>query len=110
MATIVNNHEIVSTSYNGNPRGERKTAVIKETTMIAFQPIPNRMQLSTQKEMLESTIFLSGEMYDDGSRVEINYAELCPICLRMIKNSGTYKTASKNGIFKLRIGEKSYPN
>ena len=52
--------------------------------------------------MLGSTIYLAGEKYDDGAWVEIEDAEPCPICFRMIKNSGIDKIISKKGILKLR--------
>ena len=44
----------------------------------------------------------TGEMSVDGDWVEIEDAEPCPICFRMIKNSGIDKIVSKKGILKLR--------
>ena len=46
--------------------------------------------------------YLAGEKYDEDTWVEIDDAEPCPICFRMIKNSGIDKIVSKKGILKLR--------
>ena len=62
-AVIVNNDEIVSTGYNGNPRGEENCCD-------------------------------RGNCQDD--------AEPCPICFRMIKNSGIDRIVSKKGVLNLR--------
>ena len=58
--------------------------------------------MASRNEMLGSTIYLAGEKYDDGDWVEIDDAEPCPICSRMVKNSGIDKIVSKKGIFNLR--------
>ena len=60
------------------------------------------MLSASRNEMLGSTIFLAGEKYDDDGWVEIEDAEPCPICFRMIKNSGIDKIVSKKGVMKLR--------
>jgi dCMP deaminase len=52
--------------------------------------------------MRGATNYLAGEMSVDGDWVEIEDAEPCPICFRMIKNSGIDKIVSKKGILKLR--------
>ena len=83
-AVIVNNDEIISTGYNGNPRGEE-----------------NCCDRGTCQRMNLATIYLSGEKSVDGDWVEIEDAEPCPICFRMIKNSGIDKIVSKKGIIKL---------
>ena len=60
-----------------------------------------RRTAASRNEMLGSTIYLAGEKYDDGAWVEIEDAEPCPICFRMVKNSGVDKIVSKKGIMKL---------
>ena len=62
----------------------------------------NAMISARRKDMLGSTIFLAGEKYDDGVWVDIDDAEPCPICSRMIKNSGIAKIVSKKGVLELR--------
>ena len=89
-AVIVNNDEIISTGYNGNPRGEENCS--EQNAMISAR----------RKDMLGASIYLAGEMSVDGDWVEIEDAEPCPICFRMIKNSGIDKIVSKKGILKLR--------
>ena len=61
----------------------------------------NAMISASRNEMLGSTIYLAGEKYDNGLWVEIDDAEPCPICFRMVKNSGIDKIVSKKGIMKL---------
>ena len=113
-AVIVNNDEIVSTGYNGNPRGEENCCDRGDCKRMnlpsnsgnyndcfSVHAEQNAMISASRNEMLGSTIYLAGEKYDDGDWVEIDDAEPCPICLRMVKNSGIDKVVSKKGIFKL---------
>ena len=62
----------------------------------------NAMVSASRNEMLGSTIYLAGEMYVDGDWAEIEDAEPCPICFRMIKNSGIDRIVSKKGVLNLR--------
>lgn len=114
-AVIVNNDEIVSTGYNGNPRGDENCCDRGDCQRMnlpsnsgnyndcfSVHAEQNAMLSASRNEMIGSTIFLAGEMYDDGNWVEIEDAEPCPICFRMIKNSGIDKVVSKKGILKLR--------
>ncbi len=61
----------------------------------------NAMLSASRNEMIGSTIYIAGEKYDDGKGVEIDDTEPCPICFRMIKNSGIDKIVSKKGTLKL---------
>ena len=114
-AVIVNNDEIVSTGYNGNPRGDENCCDRGDCQRMnlpsnsgnyndcfSVHAEQNAMLSASRNEMLGSTIFLAGEKYDDGNWVEIEDAEPCPICFRMIKNSGIDRVVSKKGILKLR--------
>ncbi|SDA66542.1 dCMP deaminase family protein [Methanobrevibacter millerae] len=114
-AVIVNNDEIVSTGYNGNPRGEENCCDrgnCKRMNLpsnsghyddcFSVHAEQNAMISASRNEMLGSTIFLAGEMYADGAWVEIEDAEPCPICCRMVKNSGIAKIVSKKGILELQ--------
>ena len=62
----------------------------------------NAMISARRKDMLGATIYLAGEMSVDGDWVEIEDAEPCPICFRMIKNSGIDEIISKKGTLELR--------
>ena len=107
-AVIVNNDEIISTGYNGNPRGEenccdRGTCKRMDvpsnsgdySDCFSVHAEQNAMISAKRNEMIGSTIYLAGEMYKDGSWLEIEDARPCPICFRMIKNSGIKKIVSK---------------
>ena len=114
-AVIVNNDEIISTGYNGNPRGDDNCCDRGDCQRMnlpsnsgnyndcfSVHAEQNAMISASRNEMLGSTIYLAGEMYVDGDWVEIEDAEPCPICFRMIKNSGIDQIVSKKGILKLR--------
>ena len=115
LAVIVNNDEIISTGYNGNPRGEENCCdrgTCQRMNLpsnsgnyndcFSVHAEQNAMISARRKDMLGATIYLAGEMSVDGDWVEIEDAEPCPICFRMIKNSGIDKIVSKKGILKLR--------
>ena len=110
-AVIVNNDEIISTGYNGNPRGEQNCCdrgtcqrmdlpsnTGNYNDCFSVHAEQNAMISARRKDMLGATIYLAGEKSVDGDWVEIEDAEPCPICFRMIKNSGIEKIISK-GIF-----------
>ncbi len=114
-AVIVNNDEIISTGYNGNPRGDENCCDrgnCKRMNLpsnsgnyndcFSVHAEQNAMISASRNEMLGSTIYLAGEKYADGEWVEIEDAEPCPICFRMIKNSGIDEIISKKGILELR--------
>ena len=107
-AVIVNNDEIVSTGYNGNPRGEencRDRGTCQRMNLpsnsgnyndcFSVHAEQNAMISARRKDMLGAVIYLAGEKSEDGNWVEIEDAEPCPICFRMIKNSGIKKIVSK---------------
>ncbi|WP_407463058.1 dCMP deaminase family protein [Methanobrevibacter sp.] len=113
-AVIVNNDEIISTGYNGNPRGEEnccdrgtcKRMDLPSNTgdyddCFSVHAEQNAMISASRKEMLGGTIYLAGDMYKDGEWIEILDAEPCPICFRMIKNSGLKKIVSKGTVIDL---------
>ena len=113
-AVIVNNDEIISTGYNGNPRGEenccdRGTCQRMDlpsntgnyNDCFSVHAEQNALISARRKDILGATIYLAGEKSADGDWVEIEDAEPCPICFRMIKNSGIDEIISKKGILKL---------
>ena len=113
-AVIVNNDEIISTGYNGNPRGEEnccdrgncKRMDIPSNSgdysdCFSVHAEQNAMISASRNEMLGSVLYLAGEMFVDDSWLEIEDAEPCPICFRMIKNSGIKKIVSKGVVIDL---------
>ena len=115
LAVSKNNDEIISTGYNGNPRGEENCCdrgTCQRMNLpsnsgnyndcFSVHAEQNAMISARRKDMLGASIYLAGEMSVDGDWVEIEDAEPCPICFRMIKNSGIDKIVSKKGILKLR--------
>lgn len=113
-AVIVNNDEIISTGYNGNPRGEENCCdrgTCQRMNLpsnsgnyndcFSVHAEQNAMISARRKDMLGASIYLAGEMYKDGEWFEIEDAEPCPICFRMIKNSGIEKIISKGVLIQL---------
>lgn len=113
-AVIVNNDEIISTGYNGNPRGEEnccdrgscKRMDVPSNSgdysdCFSVHAEQNAMISASRNEMIGATIYLAGEMFKDDAWLEIEDAEPCPICFRMIKNSGVKKIVSKGVVIDL---------
>ena len=98
-AVIVNNDEIISTGYNGAPRGEEnccdKGSCIREAEGHAhndgnYQSCPavhaeaNAIISAARRDMIGATLYLYGE---DSNGCVID-AEPCPNCKGLIANSG----------------------
>lgn len=96
-AVIVKNSEIISTGYNGAPRGitncidkkicnrescERGTGY---ENCLAVHAEMNAIISSSRRDMLESSLFLVG-LERDGTYVK--EAEPCSICKKIILNAG----------------------
>ena len=104
-AIIVNNNEVVSTGYNGSPRGctnccdigkcYRELNNINHGEMyekcISVHAEQNAIISASRKEMYGGTLYLAG--FEDGNEIS---AEPCKICCRMIINSGIYKVVNKD--------------
>ncbi len=95
-AVIVNNDEIVSTGYNGSPRGEENCCDTGKCNRIGHEHNDgdyadcrsvhaemNSLLSAARNEMLGGTLYLAG--FENG---QVITAEPCPICARMIKNAG----------------------
>ena len=116
---IVNNDEIIATGYNGSPRGEINCCdkgLCKRLSMPnnsgdyslchSVHSEQNAMLSASRKDMLGATMYLAGEeeiptgVNDEMEAIylmcEID-AEPCPICKRMIKNSGIVRVVNKEG-------------
>lgn len=105
-AVIVNNDEIVSTGYNGSPRGEVNCCDAGACKRLdkphnsgdysdchSVHAEQNAIISASRKEMIGATLYLYGE--EDGKIIED--CAPCPICSRMIKNSGIVKVISVKG-------------
>lgn len=92
-AVIVNNKEIISTGYNGPPRGEVHCTTCKRIghahndgdyiTCESVHAEMNSIISASRSEMLGATLYLAG--FENGKIID---AEPCPVCARMIKNAG----------------------
>lgn len=109
-AVIINNDEIVSTGYNGSPRGVINccdTGVCKRLSKPnnsgdysdchSVHAEQNAIISASRKEMIGATLYLYGE--ENGKAIEDCIP--CPICSRMIKNSGIIRVVSIKGEMKL---------
>ena len=102
---IVKNDEIISTGYNGAPRGETNCWDIGSCQRLnkphnsgdysdchSVHAEQNAMLSASRKEMIGATMYLAGEELisnDDWDYwQEVEDATPCPICERMIKNAG----------------------
>lgn len=109
-AVIINNDEIISTGYNGSPRGEVNCCDIGACKRLnkphnsgdysdchSVHAEQNAIISASRKEMIGATLYLYGE--EDGKIIESCVP--CPICSRMIKNSGIVRIVSTKGEIKL---------
>lgn len=117
---IVNNDEIIATGYNGSPRGEENCCDKGECKRLnmpnntgdyslchSVHAEQNAMLSASRKDMLGATLYLAGEE-EIPSGVNDEYETLfmmcevvdavpCPVCQRMIKNSGISRVVNKEG-------------
>ncbi len=98
-AVIVNNDEIISTGYNGAPRGEANcidTGVCERERLhipkgeryelcVAVHAEQNAVISESRAKMLGATIYIAGEEVSTGKSA--NPAP-CLICRRILKNAG----------------------
>ena len=99
-AVIVNNDEIISTGYNGAPRGRTNCCDIGEcyrkkhdvkrgqdyTLCRSVHAEQNALISSSRDKMLGATLYLCGLDVRRGGYVKNSNA--CPICKRLIINAG----------------------
>lgn len=109
---IVKNDEIISTGYNGSSRGEINccdTGICNRLDVEhnsgnysdcpAVHAEQNAMLSASRSEMIGATMYLYGTEYSKiGVPASIKNCEPCPICMRMIKNSGIERIINKDGI------------
>lgn len=104
-AVIVNNDEIIATGYNGSARGEENCCdkydvcprAHKEHNSGDYSDCPavhaeqNAMLSAARKDMIGAKMYLAG--LENGEEL-VNIAP-CPICARMIANSGISSIINK---------------
>ena len=102
-AIIVNNDEIIATGYNGNPRGMKNCCDTGKCMRLnkphntgdysdchSVHAEQNAMLSASRRDMIGAIMYLYGEEF--GTEIE---AKPCPICGRMIANSGIIKIVVK---------------
>lgn len=119
---IVKNDEIIATGYNGSPRGmenccdkgycgrmDRPHNSGDYSDCHSVHAEQNAMLSTSRKDMIGATMYLAGEeriLKDaiDGYEkwLEMDSCIPCPICARMIANSGITTIVNKNGELVLR--------
>ena len=106
-AVIVKNDEIVSTGYNGAPRGEDNCCDIgtcwrernniphgeQYEKCVAVHAEQNAIISASRREMLGATLYLAG--FENGE--PIWNAQPCVICRRLIKNAGIETVINSSG-------------
>lgn len=99
-AVIVKNDEIISSGYNGAPRGRKNCSELHECIREKLKvPRGERYELcrsvhaeqnaiisAERSKMLDSSLFMVGKNYSDNTYVE--KASPCSLCKRMIINAG----------------------
>ena len=99
-AVIVQNDEVISTGYNGAPRGRKNCTDLNYCVRQQLNvPRGERYELcrsvhaeanaiisASRKEMLGSTLYLVGKECDSGESVAS--ASSCPMCKRQVINAG----------------------
>lgn len=108
---IVKNDEIIATGYNGSPRGETNCCDLGQCKRLdkphnsgdysdccSVHAEQNAMLSTSRKDMIGSVMYLSG-YEDDGNKINMLCdVEPCPICKRMLANSGVQKVITENGV------------
>ena len=108
-AVIVNDDEIVSTGYNGSPRGERNCCdtgkcyrrlhQVPHGQMIercvAVHAEENAIISASRRAMTGATLYLWG--YDVETEEELPSPEPCKQCQRRIKNAGITRVVTIAG-------------
>lgn len=109
-AVIVNNNEVISTGYNGGPRGginccdtgvcmrvsQKRNSGYEECKSVHAEQ--NAIISASRQEMLGATLYLACEYQSEAGLVEDQSDEVkpCPICERMIKNAGIKNVVTRS--------------
>ena len=99
-AIIVKNDEIISTGYNGSPRGSDNCCDVgycwreenniphgeQYESCLAVHAEQNAIISASRRDMIGSTLYLVG--FEVGKRIPAKQVKPCKICEKMIINSG----------------------
>lgn len=105
-AVIVKNDEIISTGYNGAPRGVRNCCDCGECwreangiphgtqyeSCVSVHAEQNAIISASRQEMLGSTLYLAG--FENGEKMTTG-VKPCVICERMIQNAGIKRVVTE---------------
>ena len=108
-AIIVRNDEIISTGYNGAPRGRKNCTDLGRCTREELQiPRGQRYELcrsvhaeanaiisASRRDMLDATLYLAGR--DGATGAALTDPESCAMCRRMILNAGIARVVCRGG-------------
>lgn len=111
---IVKNDQIIATGYNGSPRGERNCCDIGTCKRLdlpnnsgdysdchSVHAEQNAIIMADGDKLIGSTMYLAGEEYKPENKManwfEIEGCAPCPICARMISNSGIHSVINNVG-------------
>jgi dCMP deaminase len=114
-AILVKNDEIISTGYNGAPRGRKNCVDLNYCTREAMQiPSGERYELcrsvhaeanciisAPRQEMLDSTLYLACRNPKDGSFIPDSSP--CLMCRRQILNAGIQKVVVRDTQTEFRV-------
>jgi dCMP deaminase len=106
-AVLVRNDEIISTGYNGSPRGEENCCDMgycwRESNNIAHgkeyesclsvHAEQNAIISACRRDIIGSTLYLVG--FENGKLISSEEVKPCKICEKMIINSGIVKVITK---------------
>ena len=108
-AIIVRNDEIISTGYNGAPRGRQNCIDLGRCTREELNiPSGERYELcrsvhaeanaiisASRRDMLDATLYLAGR--DSASGKPLPIASSCSMCRRLIINAGITRVVARDG-------------
>lgn len=107
-AIIVKNDEIIATGYNGAPRGTINCCDLNACKRLhkpsnsgdysdceSVHAEQNAMLSASRSEMIGAIMYLNGE---DAQGNPLKECEPCPICRRMLMNSGISMVVSPTGV------------
>lgn len=115
-AVIVKNDEIISTGYNGAPRGRANCSDTGFCLRKMLQiPSGERYELcksvhgeanaiisASRRDMIGSSLYL-GKIIPAGENSDTEFPECCSMCKRLILNAGIIKVISRNSHGKIRV-------
>ena len=116
-AIIVRNDEIISTGYNGAPRGRKNCGDLGHCTREEMAiPAGERYELcrsvhaeanaiisAARRDILGGTLFLSGREYPNGKLLADTTS--CAMCRRLIINAGISRIVCRTGEEKYTVTE-----